>query len=85
MKNTSVNIVGKLPQELVELYADISCHTKELGVDFLVVGATARDLVLVYGYDCTIERGTTDVDFGMNVASWDEFNALRARLLEAAP
>ena len=83
MKNTSVNIVGKLPQELVELYDDISCHTKELGIDFLVVGATARDMVLVYGYGATIERGTTDVDFGMNVASWDEFNALRARLLEA--
>ena len=83
MKNTSVNIVGKLPQELVELYDDISCHTKELGIDFLVVGATARDMVLVHGYGATIERGTSDVDFGMNVASWDEFNALRARLLEA--
>ena len=85
MKNTSVNIVGKLPQELVELYADISGHTKALGIDFLVVGATARDMVLVHGYGATIERGTSDVDFGMNVASWDEFNALRARLLEAAP
>ena len=31
----------------------------------------------------TIERRTTDVDFGIHVASWDEFNALRARLLEA--
>ena len=83
MKNTSVNIAGKLPQELVELYDDIRGHTKALRIDFLVVGATARDMVLVYGYGATIERGTTDVDFGMNVASWDEFSALRARLLEA--
>ena len=83
MKNTSVNITGKLPQGLVELYADIRGHTKELGIDFLVVGATARDSVLVYGYGCPVERGTTDVDFGIHVASWDEFNALKDRLLAA--
>lgn len=86
MKTTSVNITGKLPQGLeglVELYADIRGHTKELGVDFLVVGATARDMILVYGYDATEERSTTDVDFGIHVASWDEFSALRDRLLEA--
>ncbi len=83
VKNTFVNITGKLPQGLVELYADISCHTKELGIGFLVVGATARDMVLVHGYGSTIERGTTDVDFGLNVASWGEFNTLRGQLLEA--
>lgn len=83
MQNTSVNITGKLPQGLVELYADISGHTKELGVDFLVVGATARDSVFVYGYGCTMERGTTDVDFGIHVASWAEFGALKDRLLAA--
>ena len=83
MQNTSVNITGKLPQGLVELYADISDHTKELGVDFLVVGATARDSVFVYGYGCTMERGTTDVDFGIHVASWAEFGALKDRLLAA--
>ena len=83
MKNTSVNIVGKLPQSLVDLYADIRGHTKELGIDFLVVGATARDSVFVHGYGCPVERGTTDVDFGIHVASWDEFNALKDRLLAA--
>ena len=83
MKTTSVNITGKLLSGLVELYADISGHTKELGVDFLVVGATARDIVFEHGYGATEERGTTDVDFGIHVASWDEFSALRDRLLEA--
>ena len=68
---------------MVELYADISKHAKELSIDFLVVGAMARDLVLVHGFDSTIERGTSDVDFGSNVASWDEFGALRDSLLQA--
>lgn len=83
MKTTSVNITGKLPQGLVELYADIRGHTKALSIDFLVVGATARDSVFEHGYDCTTERATTDVDFGIHVASWDEFNALKDRLLAA--
>lgn len=83
MKNTCVNIAGKLSPGLVELYADINEHAKELAVDFLVVGAMARDLVLVHGFGSKIERGTRDLDFGINVASWDEFNALRESLLQA--
>jgi len=84
MKNTSINIVGKLPQGLVELYADINGHAKALDIDYLVVGAMARDLVLTHGFGAEIERGTRDVDFAINVASWDEFNALTERLLAAA-
>ena len=83
MKNTCVNIAGKLPAESVELYADIDKHAKTLAIDFLVVGAMARDLVLVHGFGSHIERGTRDVDFGVNVANWDEFNALKDSLLQA--
>ena len=83
VKNICVNVTGKLPAGLVELYADINKHAKELTIDFLVVGAMARDLVLVHGFGSNIERGTRDVDFGINVASWDEFNALKNGLLQA--
>lgn len=83
MKNTSVNIVGKLSAGLVALYADINEHARELSIDYLVVGAMARDLVLVHGFDANTERGTRDVDFGINVASWDEFNVLKDSLMEA--
>lgn len=83
VKITSINIVGKLPQGLVELYADVSGHAKALDINYLVIGAMARDLILVHGYGSKIERGTKDVDFGINIANWDEFNALTERLLEA--
>ncbi|QOJ24395.1 MAG: nucleotidyl transferase AbiEii/AbiGii toxin family protein [Gammaproteobacteria bacterium] len=83
MQNTCINITGKLPLGLIGIYADISEHAKELAIDFLVVGAMARDMVLVHGYGSTIERGTRDVDFGINVGSWNEFNVLRDRLLKA--
>ncbi len=81
MKNTCVNITGKLPASVVKLYADMSLHAGKLGIDFIVVGAMARDLVLVHGYGSSIERGTRDIDFGINVSSWDDFNALRDSLI----
>lgn len=65
VKNTSIDITGKLPKGLVEIYGDIAAHTSALGIDFLVVGAMARDLVLVHGYGSKIERGTQDIDFGI--------------------
>ncbi|WIO73860.1 nucleotidyl transferase AbiEii/AbiGii toxin family protein [Porticoccaceae bacterium LTM1] len=83
MKSTSIDITGKLPKGLVEIYSDIAAHTSALGIDYLVVGAMARDLVLVHGYGSTIERGTRDIDFGINVASWEDFDALGKRILEA--
>lgn len=82
MKNTFVNIVGKLPRGLVALYGDIGDVAKSLDIDFLVVGAMARDLVLVHGFGSTIERGTRDVDFGINVASWEDFETLKGQLVE---
>lgn len=68
---------------MVEIYSDIAAHTSALGIDYLVVGAMARDMVLVHGYGSTIERGTRDIDFGINVASWEDFDALRGRILKA--
>ena len=83
MNNTLVDVCGKLPNGLVQLYSDIRAHARELGIDILVVGAMARDLVLVHGYGATIERGTRDVDFGVRVKNWDDFNRLRKRLLSS--
>tara|TARA_R110002094_G_scaffold185592_1_gene161998 strand:- start:3371 stop:4201 length:831 start_codon:yes stop_codon:yes gene_type:complete len=67
---------------VVKLYTDISEHAEDLAINFMVVGAMARDLVFVHGYGSTIERGTRDVDFGINVAGWGEFHALRDSLLQ---
>jgi len=49
--------------------------------NFLVVGAIARDLLLHYGYGVPIRRATTDVDLGIAVASWEEFQRLREAYL----
>lgn len=49
---------------------------------WFVIGATARDLFLHYEYGLAVLRATRDVDFGVQLGSWAEFNDLRTRLLE---
>ncbi|WP_054980892.1 nucleotidyl transferase AbiEii/AbiGii toxin family protein [Pseudoalteromonas sp. P1-9] len=82
MKTTSPNVVGKLPEGLVELYQIISHHTEALDIPYLVVGATARDIILHHGFGAAIERGTRDVDFGIQVESWEQFEQLKIALIE---
>lgn len=83
MINTFVNISGKLPAGLVELYQTICRVADGLGIPLLVVGAMARDLILVHGYGARIERGTRDVDFAINLPSWDDFYRLKGELIQA--
>ncbi len=46
-----------------------------------IAGATARDLVLQYGYGIDTARKTHDVDVAFRVETWRAFEALRADLL----
>lgn len=48
---------------------------------FFITGATARDLILQYGYGSDAARKTHDVDFAFMVEAWPAFEALRSRLL----
>ena len=78
--NTLIDVTGKLPSGLVEMYRKVDICAKDLGIDYLIVGAMARDLVMHHGFGANIERGTRDVDFAIQVASWQEFNALKEAL-----
>jgi predicted nucleotidyltransferase len=53
-----------------------------MGVEYLVVGATARDLVMHYGYGARIQRATRDIDFAIQIANWVEFEEIKNRLTE---
>ena len=50
-------------------------------VDFLLVGAAARDLLLLYRHGITPPRRTTDVDFAFCVPDWSRFEQLKAALV----
>lgn len=75
-----INIAGKLPAGLVEMYQVLEECATALDIEFLIIGAMARDLVLYHGFGADIERGTRDVDFAIQVDSWQRFNQLKEAL-----
>ena len=71
------------PPELAivgQLSKDISAEATALGIPIFMAGAMARDLILAFGYGIDTGRRTEDVDWAMMVKTWDEFEALKARL-----
>lgn len=81
MTNTYITINKKFPKGLTELYFDVNTEAQKLAIPYMIVGAMARDLVLVHGFDAKIERGTRDVDFGICVESWEQFHSLATNLI----
>lgn len=65
MSNTSLNISGKIDSATVGLYKSVSEAADDLEVPFVVVGASASDIVLHYGHEAQIQRATADIDFGI--------------------
>ena len=47
----------------------------------LLVGAAARDLLLVHAHDVEVQRATEDTDLALAVHSWDAFLHLREALI----
>ena len=49
--------------------------------EYFLAGATARDLILVNVHGLRPGRATRDIDFGIAVESWAQFELLKERLL----
>jgi predicted nucleotidyltransferase len=79
---TSLNLTNKLPAGIVEVYGRLHNIAATLDIPVLIVGAAARDIILVHGFGAAIERGTRDVDFGIEIQSWAHYQALRQALIQ---
>lgn len=53
----------------------------ELKIPYILVGATARDLLLFHVFGIPVTRATADVDFAIAVDTWERFRQLRTALL----
>lgn len=67
MKRKLLNISGKIDSATTELLRVVNEIAQKCGFEYLVVGATARDLVLHHGYGVRIERASADIDFAVEV------------------
>lgn len=76
MSKNLLDLSGKIDSFTVELFEIIANVTESLSVPFFVVGATARDIILTYGYNIQTIRATHDIDFGVRVSDWDQYRKL---------
>jgi len=82
MNSTLLNISGKIDPNIVNIFEAVNNAINEFNIPYVIIGATARDLVLHFGHDAKIERATQDVDFAIEVPNWAAFNALKERLCD---
>ena len=83
MNNISLDISGKIGKIHIEAISEIKKIADSLEIPFFIVGASARDFILEHLYNIKATRGTTDIDFGMKVESWDKFKELKTTLLNS--
>jgi len=55
---------------------------RALNLSYFMAGAMARDILLANVHGIPAGVATVDIDFAMAVSGWDQYNDLKARLLE---
>lgn len=78
---TSLDVSRKLDQVSVDLLLAVDSIAVGLGVSYCIVGAFARDVVLGLCFGIDTGEATRDIDFGLMMDDWTQFDELRARLL----
>ena len=81
MSTILFNLSGKIDRQTVEALYAIKKVADSLNIPFFVVGASARDFILKHCYGIEPKRMTTDIDLGVEVASWEQFNQLTGALM----
>ena len=82
MSTNLLDLSEKIDALTVEIFDAIAKITTANDIRFFLVGATARDLILHYGYGVPVERATEDIDLGVQVSDWTEFGRLKEELLK---
>jgi len=81
MSRDLLNLSGKIDQLTIELFLDIANIAESMDILFFIVGATARDIILTYGYGIQTTRATNDVDLAVQVAGWGQYEKLKEGLI----
>lgn len=80
MSNISLNAIGKIETETVELIAAVDRVASGLAIPYFVAGACARDVVLGSCYGLPVGEATRDVDFAFLMEGWEQYSTLADRL-----
>ena len=53
-----------------------------MGIDFYIIGATARDIILSNIHDLVPDRKTVDLDIAVAISDWNQFGIIEEKLPE---
>jgi predicted nucleotidyltransferase len=81
MTNISHDLAGKIDEQTVAILTEIGTVARDLTLPFFIVGATARDILLQHAFEIHVMRATVDIDVGVFVSDWSQFEALKQALL----
>lgn len=83
MTTLSVRSDRPLDPITIEVLSAVDSAARDLAIDYFVTGAMARDIVLlnVFGFDTIV--ATRDIDLAVHVSGWDQFDALKQRLIDS--
>lgn len=66
--------------ELKEILQVLNAFFQSKKIDFYIVGATARDILLTNLYGLIPERKTMDIDIAIAISNWEEFEIIEREL-----
>jgi predicted nucleotidyltransferase len=78
---TSLSVSGKLDRLSTELLLAANAVAAEAGITYCIVGAFARDVVLGHCFGINTGEATRDIDLGLMMNDWSQFEDFRSRLL----
>src|SRR4030067_495231 len=81
MTSILFNLSGKIDKPIVDTLHILKKLADSLGIPFFFIGAFARDLILKHGYGIEPRRKTGDIDLGVEVANWEQFDKLKESLI----
>lgn len=81
MTQRSINPDHPVDPVVIDILRSVAEEARAEGIDFMLVGATARDILLTHVFGLATRRATYDVDFAVAVMDWQQFAALRNRLI----
>lgn len=80
MKNISIDISGKIDNTYINPLIEIKNIADTLNITFFIIGAFARDIIMEYIHKIKAPRMTMDIDLGIRVSNWNQFDKLINKL-----
>ncbi len=71
----------KIEPEIAAIIRNVDVAATVLGIEYFLCGAMARDFVVEHICGMTNRRATQDLDFGISIRSWEEFEDLKTQLM----